>query len=137
MVVDALFALLLAGLLAARFHWWLKYSPPMSTADIRVFSRRLSRMVYLVIYLIIGAQLIVNIVGRLRSDAGAGLGRDSGMLTPTSEAFVMSGLIALVLIRVLAYLTWRRHQLSLERRGPAHPSPSPTKPSLLRLRDSQ
>ena len=108
MVADALFALLLAGLLTARFRWWLKYSPPESAADIRLFSRGLSHTVYLLLYLIIGAQLIVNIVGALRG--GAGAVQDLGMLKPTSQAFVMCGLIALVLIRVLAYLTWRRYR---------------------------
>jgi cytochrome b561 len=118
MVADALYALLLAGLLTARFLWWLKYSPPTSAADIRLFSRGLSRSVYLVLYLIIGAQLMVNIVGALQS--GAGPARDLGMFKPTSQAFLVYGLIALVLIRVLAYLTWRRQRLSL-RRGPRAP----------------
>jgi cytochrome b561 len=132
MVADALFALLLAGLLAARFRWWLRYSPPVSAADIGVFSRRLSRMVYLVIYLIIGAQLIVNIVGGLRGDAGPGPGQNLGILSPISQDLVMFGLIALALIRVLAYLTWRRHRLSLEPRSPDRPSARPTAPSFLR-----
>ena len=108
MAADALFALFLAGLLAARFRWWLKYSPPESAADIRLFSRGLSQTVYLVLYLVIGAQLIVNIVGALRG--GAGPAQDLGMLKPTSQGFVICGLIALVLIRVLAYLTWRRYR---------------------------
>ncbi len=129
MVADALFALLLAGLLAARFRWWLKYSPPTSAADIRLFSRGLSRSVYLVLYLIIGAQLMVNIVGALQGRAGPA--HDLGVLKPTSQAFVVCGLIALVLIRVLAYLTWRRYRLSLEP-SPARPSAAPTTPSFLR-----
>lgn len=129
MVADALFALLLAGLLTARFRWWLKYSPPTSAADIRQFSRGLSRAVYLVLYLIIGAQLLVNTVGALQG--GAGPAHALGMLKPTSQAFVVYGLIALVSIRVLAYLTWRRYRLSLEP-GPARPSADPTTPSFLR-----
>jgi hypothetical protein len=129
MAADALFALLLAGLLAARFQWWRKYSPPTSAADIRLFSRGLSRTVYLVLYLIIGAQLLVNIVGALRG--GAGAAHDLGMLKPTSQAFVAYGLIALVLIRVLAYLTWRWYRLSFEP-SPARPSAGPTTPSFLR-----
>jgi hypothetical protein len=126
MVADALFALLLAGLLTARFRRWLRYAQPVSAADIGVFSRRLSRMVYLVIYLIIGAQLIVNIVGGLRGAAVPGPGQNIGMLSPLSQTLVMLGLIALVLIRVLAYLTWRRQRLSLER--PSPPSAGPTAP---------
>ena len=130
MVADALFALLLAGLLTARFRWWLKHSPPVNAADIRQFSRGLSRTVYLVLYLTIGAQQIVNIAGALQGQAGTA--QDLGMLKPTSQAVVVYGLIALVLIRVLAYLTWRRYRPSLEPRSPARPSATPTTPSLLR-----
>jgi cytochrome b561 len=130
MAADGLFALLLAGLLAARFRWWLKYSPPGSAADIRLFSRRLSRTVYLVLYLIIGAQQVVNLVGRL--EHGGGRAQHPGMLNPTTQAFVVCGLIALVLIRILAYLTWRRQRLSLEPRSPARPAASPTTPSFPR-----
>jgi len=130
MVVDTLFALFLAGLLAARFRWWLKYSPPISVDDIRLFSRGLSRTVYLLLYLIIGTQLIVNMIERMQGNAGPA--RNLGILKPTAQAFVLYGLIALVLIRVLAYLTWRRHRLSLEPRSPARPSATPTAPSLLR-----
>jgi cytochrome b561 len=131
MVADALFALLLAGLLTARCRWWLKYSPPTSPADIRLFSRGLSRSVYLVLYLIIGAQLMVNIAGALQG--GAGAARDLGMLKPTSQAFLAYGLIALVLIRVFAYLTWRRYRLSFER-GPVRPPANPARPSFLMRR---
>jgi cytochrome b561 len=107
MVADALFALLLAGLLVARFRWWLKYSPPVGTADIRLFSRQLTRTVYLVLYLIIGAKQVVSICGGYQAEGGA---QNLGMLEPTSQVFLVYGLIALVLIRVLAYLTWRRYR---------------------------
>jgi hypothetical protein len=110
MVADELFALLLAGLIAVRFRRWLKYSPPVSAADIRLFSRRLSRTVYLLLYLIIGAEQIVNIVGRLKDEGMAP--PDLAMLKPTNQVFLLYGLIALVLIRVLAYLTWRRISIS-------------------------
>jgi hypothetical protein len=106
--VQAVFGVLLSSLIIVRFHYWAKYSPPLSAAGIRLFSRGLSRMVYLVLYLIIGAQLIVNIVGRLQGEAGPA--QELGVLKPTSQAFVVYGLIALVLIRVLAYLTWRRYR---------------------------
>jgi cytochrome b561 len=115
--IQAVFGVLLSGLVIVRYAWWLKYCPPVSAADIRLFSRRLSRMVYLVLYLIIGAQLIVNIIGGLEGEA-AGPAQDLTMLKPANQAFVAYGLIALVLIRVLAYLTWRRYRSSLEPRGP-------------------
>ena len=127
MVADALFALLLAGLLAARFRWWLRCSPPTSAADIRLFSRRLSRAVYLTLYLIIGAKQIVKIIGGLSYESGPA--QDPGMLNPTSQVFLLYGLMALVLIRVLAYLTWRRHRLSLEPCSTPRSSPGPATPS--------
>ncbi len=87
MAADALFALLLWGLVVARFGWWLK------------------RMVYLLIYLIIGAAETVNIIGGLED--GGRPARD--LLDPAGQDFVLYCLIALVLIRVFAYLVWRRH----------------------------
>jgi hypothetical protein len=120
MVADALFALFLAGLLTARFRWWLKYSPPICAADIKRFSRGLSRTVYMMLYLIVGAQQIVNMIDGMQGKAGPA--QDLGILKPTSQAFVVYGLIVLVLIRVLAYLTWRRHRLVFEPHSPARPS---------------
>jgi cytochrome b561 len=116
MVADALFGLVLAGLLAARFRIWLKYSPPASTADIRRFSRQLSRTVYLALYLIIGAKELLDLAGL---EPGAASDGDFGMLKPTSQVFLAYGLMALVLVRVGAYLTWRRYRSSLQGHGPA------------------
>ena len=110
MVSDASIALIIACLLVAKFHCWLRRSAPVSAADIRLFSRRLTRTVYLVIYLIIGVQQIANIVGGLQNNGVAG--QTLGMLKSTSQVFLLHGLLALVLIRVLAYLTWRRIALS-------------------------
>jgi hypothetical protein len=130
MVADVLFALLIACLLAAQFRWWLKCSAPVSAAAIRVISRRSSRVVYLVLYLIIGAQQIANIIGGLQNNGGPG--QDLGVLKPTSQGFLVCGLIALVLIRVVAYLTWRRYRFSVEPYRATRSSASPTTPSLLR-----
>jgi cytochrome b561 len=130
MLADASFALFLAGLLAARFRWWLKYSPPAGAADIRLFSRRLSRTVYLVLYLIIGAKQVVNIIGGFNYDRA--FGQDPGMLVPANQVFLVYGLFALVLIRVLAYLTWRRYRSSLEPYPRPRSPASPATPSLLR-----
>jgi hypothetical protein len=130
MVADVLFALVLAGLLTARFHWWLKHTPPVGIDDIRLFSRQLTRSVYLVLYLIIGAKLLVNIIGGV--DPAGDPARDPGILVPTSQVFLVYGLIALVLIRVLAYLTWRRYRIVLPPQSPARPAgqvaPRPVSP---------
>ncbi len=130
MVADALSALLIACLLAAKFQWWLRCSAHVSAADIRLFSRRLSRMVYLVIYLIIGVQQIANILGGLQSNGVAG--QALGMLKPTSQVFLLHGLFALILIRVFAYVTWRRYRFFVRPHRTTLSSTGPTTPSLLR-----
>jgi hypothetical protein len=106
--LHALFGSLLCGLVVVRFRWWLKSSPPAHPLDVRQFTRRLSRMVYLVLYLVTGAMEVINIVGA-RQD-GIPAARDLALLNPTSdgEAFLLCGLIALAAIRVLAFCSWRR-----------------------------
>jgi cytochrome b561 len=116
--VHALFGLLLAGLVIARFYWWLKHSPPAQKADIRRFSRHLSRLIYLVLYLVIGAKLIIGIVNFMWHggilDFGLLLDNDSaqdlGIYKSTADfrAILVCGLIALALIRGLAFWTWLR-----------------------------
>jgi cytochrome b561 len=114
---HALFGLLLCGLVAVRFRWWLKHSPPAHALDIRQFSRRLSRMVYLVLYLVTGAMEVISVIGAQQD--GVRPTQALGLLLPTpdSQAFLIWGLVALVLIRALAFWSWRR----LVRAGGAWP----------------
>jgi hypothetical protein len=60
---HALFGSLLCGLVVVRFRGWLKSSPPAHPLDIRQFTRRLSRMVYLVLYLVTGAIEVIDVIG--------------------------------------------------------------------------
>ena len=116
--VHALFGLLLVGLVIARFLWWLKHSPPSQKADIRRFSRQLSRLIYLVLYLVIGTKQIIGIVNFMWHggilDFGLLLDNDSaqdlGIYKSTADfrAILVCGLIALALIRGLAFWTWLR-----------------------------
>ena len=116
--VHALFGLLLAGLVIARFYWWLKHSPPAQKADIRRFSRRLSRPIYWVLYLVIGAKLIIAIVNSMwhggTLDFGLLLDNDGAQdldiykSAADFRAILVCGLIALTLIRGLAFWTWLR-----------------------------
>ena len=116
--VHALFGLLLVGLVLARFLWWLKHSPPAQKVDIRRFSRQLSHLIYLILYLAIGATQIIGIVnfmwyggtldfGLLLNNDGA---QDLGIYKSTAyfRAILVCGLIALALIRGLAFWTWLR-----------------------------
>jgi cytochrome b561 len=106
--IHVLFGLLLCGLVGVRFGWWLQHCRPRGTLDIRRFSRELSRMVYLILYLVIGAQQIIRIIGYLQEDHHTTRGAD--LLGPPldGQAFFLCGLSALVLIRVLAFWSWRR-----------------------------
>jgi cytochrome b561 len=117
--VHILFGSLLWGLVISRFCWWLKYSPSCKTAEVREFSRQLSRMVYLILYLVIGVKQIFGIVNFmwLGGTSGFELLRDNAggvpgfaMLVPTTDCQVILayGLIALVLIRLSAYLVCLR-----------------------------
>jgi hypothetical protein len=115
--VHALFGLLLWGLVAVRFRWWLKSSPPAHALDIRQFCRRLSRMVYLILYLVTGAMEIINILGGPPGDTHPARGLAVLKPTPDGQAFLICGLIALVSIRLLAFWSWRR----LARAGGAEP----------------
>jgi hypothetical protein len=98
---------LLCGLVVARFNWWIHRCPPNDALDIRRFSRDLSRMVYLVLYLVIGLQQIIRIMGYL-DDPHIAHGISPLRPALDDQAFLVSGLLALVLIRVLAWWSWRR-----------------------------
>jgi cytochrome b561 len=116
--MHALFGLLLVGLVIARFLWWLRHSPPAQKADIRRFSRQLSCLIYLILYLVIGAKQIIGIVNFMwrgvTLDFGLLLNNDSaqnlGIYKSTADfrAILVCGLIALAVIRGLAFWTWLR-----------------------------
>ena len=59
--VHALFGLLLCGLVLARYGWIIRYSPYLQE-DIRELSRHLSRIVYLMLYVVIGFRLGICLV---------------------------------------------------------------------------
>jgi cytochrome b561 len=108
LALHALFGLLLWGLVVVRFRRLLQSSPPAQAVDIRRFSRRLSRMIYLILYLVTGAMEVINIVGA--QPDGMHPVRSLAVLEPTpgGQAFLICGLIALVWIRVLAFCSCRR-----------------------------
>ncbi len=117
--VHLLFGLLLWGLVVARAHWGVKRSPRMLPAEAREFSRHLSRIVYLLLYLIVGVRQIVGLVNwiwhggvfdfnlfdeRFRN----GPDRTGFNLKDDFQLFLAYGLSALVIVRVLAYGVWLR-----------------------------
>jgi cytochrome b561 len=107
-VFHVLFGGLLCGLVVVRFRWWLQHCPPRQAIDIRRFTRELSRMVYLVLYLVVGSQQVIRFVGYLQSNHHVPQSLDVLELPIDGQAFLICGLIAIVLIRVLAFCRWRR-----------------------------
>src|ERR1700691_2327451 len=60
--IHALFGTLLCGLVLARCQWWVKHSRRMGRADVRKLSRHLSRIVYLLLYVVIGVRVFIGIL---------------------------------------------------------------------------
>jgi hypothetical protein len=59
--IHVLFGLLLCGLVLIRYQWIIRYSPHLRE-DVRELSRRLSRIVYLMLYAVIGFRLGISLV---------------------------------------------------------------------------
>src|ERR1700689_52439 len=60
--IHALFGLLLCGLVFSRCWWRVKHSPRMLPADIRELSPHISRIVYLLLYVVIGVSQLIGIL---------------------------------------------------------------------------
>jgi hypothetical protein len=98
--VRTLFGLLLWGFVIARFYWRVKHSSPMPLNDIREFSRALSRIVYLMLYLVVGINQLLCI--RQVISYGGAFETAQGL-----QPYLVDGLVALIMIRVLAALCYQ------------------------------
>jgi hypothetical protein len=128
--IHALFALLLCGLVFARGRWLVKHSPPMLPGDIHWLNRHLSRIVYLLLYAVIGVREIIGIVGSLWHggpvdfnlfDERLRNGPDYAGFNPRDDfqLFIASGLVALIFVRALTCRLWFR---SIECAAPSEPA---------------
>jgi cytochrome b561 len=117
--IHVLFGLLLCGLVYSRCHWRVMHSPHMLPPDIRQLSRHLSRIVYLLLYLVIGVRESISILGSLWHggaldfnlfDARFRQRPDYARFNPKDDfqLFFASGLFALIFVRVLAFRLWLR-----------------------------
>jgi cytochrome b561 len=117
--IHALFGLLLSGLVIAVFLRRVKDSPRMLPTDAREFSRHLSRVVYLLLFVVVGVRQFVGIVncvwhgdtfGFNLFDERCRNGPDRRGFDPNGDflVFLTYGLLTLVLARVLAFRIWRR-----------------------------
>jgi cytochrome b561 len=99
MNLHALFGVLLWAGVVARFHRRLHQAPRMLPIDIREFSRHLSRLVYLMLYILMLVSLIIGAVTYIW--------RNRSPEASDFQAYLGYGLIALITIRVLAAVCCR------------------------------
>jgi hypothetical protein len=113
--IHALFGQLLGGLVLARFYTYSKRTDVRAPADIREFSRQMTRMVYLILYVVIGARQIIslwhggivdlNLFDKHFRHAPDRHGFD---LKNDFQALFVCGLCVLALVRVVAFRMWLR-----------------------------
>ncbi len=117
--IHGLFGLLLCGLVFARCRWHVKHSPRMLPADIHTLNRHLSRIVYLLLYVVIGMREIIAIVSSVWHGGAVDFnlfdqrfrsGPDYAGFNPRDDfqLFFASGLVALIFVRALTYPLWVR-----------------------------
>jgi len=116
--IHALFGLLLCGLVLARCRWRVKHSPRMLPAQIRELSRHLSRIVYLLLYVVVGASEIIGMLNSVWHSGAVDFnplderfrGPDYVGFNPKDDfqLLIASGLFALLFVRVLAFGLWLR-----------------------------
>jgi cytochrome b561 len=117
--LHVLFALLLCGLVVARCQWQVRHSPRMLPADLRALSRNLSRLVYLLLYIVIGVRQAMCILSSLGHgdavdfkffDGAFRQGPDYAGFNPKDDfqLFLASGLLVLIFIRLLVFGLWLR-----------------------------
>jgi cytochrome b561 len=94
--VHALFGMLLNVSIIASFYSGMKYSPRLAPVDIRAFSRRLSRRVFLLLYMLMGLKLLIIAAQRSNIES-----------IEDFQGYLAYGVIALVVIHALA-ARWRR-----------------------------
>jgi cytochrome b561 len=109
--LHVLFGSLLWLCVVARFYRWFRLQPRLLIDDIRPFCRHLSRLVYLLLYLLMCCQLIIGIL----SDAPH---RSVQQINEGFQAYLACGVLALLTIQVLAALSryWVMHAAG----GPLH-----------------
>lgn len=110
--IHALFGALLFALMVARLRWCLASRPAIGAAELRELTRDLSRIVYLVLYLVIGARVVVSIVNHfLLAEAACGL-QKCMIVRPTGDlrTIFTYGLAVLIAIRVLILWLFRSRQ---------------------------
>jgi cytochrome b561 len=117
--IHALFGLLLCGLVLGRCQWRVRHSPRMLPTDIRELSRHLSRIVYLLLYVVIGVRQSISIMSNIWHGSAVDFnlfddhfrnGPDRAGWNPRDDfqLFLATGLCVLIIVRILAFGLWLR-----------------------------
>jgi hypothetical protein len=117
--IHALFGLLLCGLVFSRCWWRVKHSPRMLPDDIRELSRHLSRIVYLLLYLVVGMRQLLSILNSIWHGGAVDFnlfderlrnGPDRASWSPKDDfqLFLAAGFSLLLIVRVVAFRLWLR-----------------------------
>ena len=117
--IHLLFGLLLCGWVMIRYQRRVSQSPSMLPADVRGLSRQMSLIVYCVLYAVLGLKQSISIVSSLWHggpvdfslfDESLRRGPDTQVfdLHDDFQLFLASGLVPLVIVRVMAYRLWLR-----------------------------
>ena len=117
--IHLLFGLLLSIWVVFRFQRSVGVSPCLLPADVRGLSRQLSRIVYCVLYGVIGLTQCIGIVSSLWHGSAVDFRLFSESLRHGPDAadfdlhddfqqFLASGLMPLVILRVMAFRHWQR-----------------------------
>jgi hypothetical protein len=100
--LHALFGLLLCAAIFSHFHKGMQHAALATPRDIAAFSRGLSRRVYLLMYVLLGLRIAMGL-----DRPTMGLDRPRVLAAEGFHDYLICGVVALVLIRVLA-ARWQR-----------------------------
>jgi cytochrome b561 len=117
--IHVLFGFLLSALVIARYQWRVRHSPHLLPTDARELSRHLSRIVYLVFYVVIGVRQSIGVINSISHGGAVDFnlfddrfrnGPDRAGWNPKDDfqLFLATGLFVLIVVRVLAYRLWLR-----------------------------
>jgi cytochrome b561 len=117
--IHLLFGLLLCGWVIVRHRLQIKESPCMFPSDVRRLARQQSRLVYAVLYAVIAVKQSIGVVSFMRHGGAADFslfderilnGPDARVFDPKDDfqLFLASGVVALVVVRVMAFRVWLR-----------------------------
>lgn len=111
MNLHPVFGLLLLVFVASSFYWHLNVPAPLRRSDIRQFSRRLGRNVYLLLYLVIFIKKMIELIRAAWQDGFLDMGllkdylqmpadRVGDAFRQDFQGYIAAGVLAIIVVRV-------------------------------------